>query len=127
MQFNQRYFRRTAETHGQNDRADAARDIHLRIFAPVQTARKPAARQNFLFLVAQSDLPAVRMSAKHQIYSGAGGTIQSFRIMCKQHLHFVGKRTAQSGGQISQSNHIIVCAAEPKRCAASRKPETFVD
>ena len=84
MQFQKRDFRRTAEAHGQNDRADAARDINLRFFAPVKSTRKFAARQNSFFVGADFHLSAVRVTAQHQINFGAGGAIQSFRIVRQQ-------------------------------------------
>ena len=69
----------------------------------------------------------VNVAAEHQINRSAGGAVKSFRIMRQQHFHFVGKRAAQRRAQISQPDRIIIHAAQPNGCAASRKPETFVD
>ena len=90
-QFDQRNFRRALVTDGQNDRADSACDIDLRVFAAVQTVGKFAARQNSSFIVAHFYLSAVRMTAEHQINAEPRRLPHDDRIMRQKDFHFIGK------------------------------------
>src|SRR5438270_792074 len=69
-----RNFGQTTVAHGQDDCAQAARDVDLRLAAARESAKYAAAHAaRCRVLGAPSDLPAVRVARKHKVNPGARG------------------------------------------------------
>src|ERR1043165_5761980 len=86
----QRDLGQAAVAHGQDDRAEAARDVDLSLAATAQPPEDaPAYAPRCRALRAPSDLAAVRVAREHQVYSRARRAAEYDRVVRQKELHLV--------------------------------------
>src|SRR5687768_17220881 len=86
----QRHLRQAAVAHGQDDRAEAARDVDLRLAAAAEAPQDaPADAARGRALRAPSDLPAVRVTGEHEVYARARGAAQDDGVVRQKQLQLV--------------------------------------
>ena len=80
MQFQHANFRWALKAYGQDDGADAAGDVDLRVFQMVK-AGGTASTNKTLVVVANADLTAVGVAAEREIYSGSSRSSKDDRVV----------------------------------------------
>src|SRR5688500_5090090 len=123
----QRDFGQAAVAHGQNDRAEAARDVNLRLAAAAETPQDAAAHApRGRALRAPSDLPAVRVPGEHEVHARARGAAQNHGVVRQKQLHLVGGGAGERQREVFEADHRVLHAREPEGGAAVFEAEALV-